>query len=142
MKKQIFTVLTAAGLLAGCANLCEVNGPCSANKADFTLDPTLFAFDSAVLTPKAEESLNKVAVALKRSNNKVQINGYTDITGNAAYNVQLSKDRAKSVADYLAHRGIEKERLTINGFGATNFATTNATKAGRAQNRRVNIVVE
>lgn len=142
MKKQIFTVLAAAGLLAGCANLCEVNGPCSAKKADFTLDPTFFAFDSAALTPKAEESLNKVAMDLKKSNKAAQINGYTDITGNAAYNVQLSTERAKSVAKYLAHRGVDKTKLTANGFGATNFVATNNTKAGRAQNRRVEIVME
>lgn len=140
MKKQILTALVTTLALTGCANLCEVNGPCS--KHVYAVDTTLFAFDSAALTPKAEKVLNDVAVDLSRTKKKIQINGYADITGNAAYNVQLSRDRANTVAKYLEHRGIDKERITTSGYGATDFAATNDTKAGRAQNRRVTIFVE
>lgn len=141
MKKQMITMITSALLLAGCANLCEEKAPC-AKKVDFSMGPTLFAFDSATLTPGAEKALDKMAHQLKKSGQTAQINGYTDATGNAAYNIDLSERRANAVAKYLENQGVAKKNLTTKGFGATDFVASNDTKQGRAQNRRVDIILK
>ena len=150
MKKQILTVVMGAALLAGCAYLCEdANNPSCPNKkiqkvkkAGYTLDASLFAFDSATLSKKAEASLDKVAVALKDSGKKAEVNGYADSMGNADYNVDLSQRRAQAVATYLEGKGVDAKKLTVKGYGATDFVATNDTPEGRAQNRRVDIVLK
>ena len=149
MKKQILTVVMSAALLAGCAYLCEdANNPSCPNKkqtvkkADYTLDASLFAFNSATLSNKAQSSLDKVATALKDSGKKADVNGYTDNTGNAAYNVDLSQRRAQAVASYLESKGVAAKNLTVKGYGATDFVATNDTAEGRAQNRRVDVVLK
>lgn len=155
MKKQILTLVMGAALLSGCAYLCEdANNPSCPNKkpqtvqaapvkkADYTLDASLFAFDSAELSGKAKASLDKVAVALKDSGKAADVNGYTDSTGSAEYNKGLSQRRAKAVASYLESKGVAANKLTTNGYGATNFVANNDTAAGRAQNRRVDIVLK
>lgn len=70
---------------------------------------------------------------------KVQITGYTDNTGTAAINNQLSADRANSVATYLRLRGVANARIYAAGLGSSNPIASNATAAGREQNRRVEI---
>ena len=149
MKKQILTVVMGAALLTGCAYLCEdASNPSCPNKkqtvrkADYSLDASLFAFNSATLSNKARASLDKVAVALKDSGKKAEINGYTDSTGSAEYNVDLSQRRANAVASYLESKGVAAKNLTVKGYGATNFVATNDTAEGRAQNRRVDIVLK
>ena len=69
------------------------------------------------------------------------INGHTDNTGTAAYNLMLSEKRAKAVKDYLVKKGIESSRLTAKGFGEDKPVETNSTRAGRAKNRRVEVKV-
>ena len=150
MKKQILTLVVGTVLLAGCAHLCEdASNPTCPNKkaqvvkkADYSLDASLFAFDSAALSNKAKASLDKVAVALKDSGKKADVNGYTDSTGSAAYNVDLSQRRAQAVASYLEGQGVEAQKLTVKGYGATDFVASNDTAEGRAQNRRVDIVLK
>gem|GEM_PF-6094244 len=71
----------------------------------------------------------------------IHIDGYTDSTGAAAYNKQLSELRAHSVGDYLARGGLDFSRLTMVGHGASHFVATNATAQGRAKNRRVTITL-
>ena len=152
MKKQILTLVMGAALLSGCAYLCEdaTNPTCPnkkaqttvARKADYTLDASLFAFDSAELSNKAKNSLDKFATALKDSGKKAEINGYTDSTGSADYNIDLSQRRAQAVASYLESKGVKAKNLTVKGYGATNFVATNDTAEGRAQNRRVDIVLK
>ena len=150
MKKQILTLVMSAALLSGCAYLCEdaTNPTCPnkkaqvVKKADYTLDASLFAFDSAELSAKAKNSLDKVATALKDSGKKAEVNGYTDSTGSAEYNKTLSQRRANAVASYLEGKGVEAKKLTVKGYGATDFVATNDTAEGRAQNRRVDIVLE
>ncbi len=68
---------------------------------------------------------------------RVEIDGHTDSTGTAAYNMALSEKRAEAIKDHLVTRGINPERLTTKGFGFTKPAASNDTKEGRAQNRRV-----
>lgn len=70
---------------------------------------------------------------------RVQITGYTDNTGTAAINNKLSAERANSVATYLKLRGVASGRIMASGMGSSNPIATNATAAGREQNRRVEI---
>jgi len=71
---------------------------------------------------------------------KLEIGGYTDATGTATANKKLSQKRAAKVMEYLISKGVEKDRLTATGYGATNFIADNKTEEGRKENRRVEIV--
>ncbi len=71
----------------------------------------------------------------------VEVAGHTDSTGSPAYNQALSERRAKSVAAYLISRGVRPERLIIVGDGEKHPIASNATAAGRQQNRRVELTI-
>lgn len=98
-----------------------------------------FAFDSAELTPAMKLDLDELAENLQASEggDQLRIVGYTDNTGPADYNMQLSERRARTVADYLAAQGIEPERMTVVGHGMDEPRETNTTREGRQANRRV-----
>ena len=83
-----------------------------------------------------------IAKVLKEYNKTfIQVNGYTDSTGNDAINNPLSVKRANAVADFLKIQGIAANRIVANGFGSANPIASNATASGREQNRRVEIVL-
>ena len=71
----------------------------------------------------------------------IQISGYTDNVGKPADNLLLSENRAKSVVNYLKSKGIDPKRLYYKGFGDADPVSTNATDAGRAQNRRTELKI-
>ncbi|MBQ4032703.1 MAG: OmpA family protein, partial [Paludibacteraceae bacterium] len=71
----------------------------------------------------------------------IEIQGHTDNRGSKAYNQGLSERRAKSVVDYLIQHGIAPERLTSKGYGLTKPVASNKTEAGRAENRRTELLV-
>lgn len=71
----------------------------------------------------------------------IEIQGYTDDVGNAELNLQLSKNRAKAVYDYLIGKGIKLERLDYKGFGKTKAVASNTTEEGRRKNRRTSFVI-
>ena len=101
-----------------------------------------FGSGSSTLAENSLPSLDKVADLLKENTNlKLAINGYTDNSGNAASNLQLSKDRANSVMGYLVSKGVSESRLMAEGYGIANPRADNATKEGRAKNRRVELVI-
>lgn len=86
--------------------------------------------------------LNSVTKVLKHyPKTAVDVAGYTDSTGTAAYNQQLSIRRAQSVADYLVAQGVLPARLQAVGYGEANPIASNATAQGRAMNRRVTITL-
>jgi outer membrane protein OmpA-like peptidoglycan-associated protein len=103
----------------------------------------LFASGKTELLPAARAKLNEVANALKKSDahSKFVVEGHTDSVGTAAYNQDLSQRRAQAVRDYLVTRGIESSRISSEGFGFTRSVADNASPEGRANNRRVEIVV-
>lgn len=104
------------------------------------LEDVNFKFDSAKLQPQADTILNQAADDLKAASYPpTKIDGYTDSTGPAAYNVKLSERRAASVKDFLVEKGVPADSLTTKGYGETNFAATNATREGRYKNRRVEL---
>ncbi|MDN3520954.1 OmpA family protein [Halomonas ramblicola] len=99
-----------------------------------------FAFDSAELRPGAEGELNSVADTLNNNPEvRVTIAGHTDSVGSNEYNLELSQDRADSVASYLQSQGVAANRMRTVGYGEERPVATNDTDAGRAQNRRVEI---
>jgi outer membrane protein OmpA-like peptidoglycan-associated protein len=69
----------------------------------------------------------------------LQIDGHTDNTGNAAYNLILSQKRADAVLEYLASKGVERNRMEAKGYGQEKPITGNDSPAQRAQNRRVEL---
>jgi outer membrane protein OmpA-like peptidoglycan-associated protein len=103
----------------------------------------LFVTNKSDLMPGAQMKLNEVAQALTQQDteSKIVVEGYTDSQGGAGYNQDLSQRRAQSVRDYLVSRGIAADRITAEGFGLNRPIADNTTAEGRANNRRVEIVV-
>jgi len=102
----------------------------------------LFDYDKATLKPAGIQALGPVVQELKRQPNlRAHIVGHTDSDGSDTYNIGLSKRRAESVRNYLVAQGIAASRLTIDWKGEREPVDTNATAAGKAQNRRVVITV-
>jgi outer membrane protein OmpA-like peptidoglycan-associated protein len=103
----------------------------------------LFASGKSQLLPGAQTGLSQVADALKTQNDtKLIVEGHTDSTGNDATNQSLSKARAEAVQSFLVSRGIESARISSVGLGSSRPVADNKTSDGRANNRRVEIVVQ
>lgn len=114
----------------------------SAEPADraqwFNFDRLLFESGSARLRPSSETQLKNVSEILKSFPAvKVKIGGYTDNTGDAARNLQLSAERAQAVKQRLVSMGVAADRLEAEGYGQQHPVADNATAEGRAHNRRI-----
>lgn len=102
----------------------------------------LFAYDSDALQSNARTNLQNLANSLQKyPKTEVLIVGHTDATGSDSYNQGLSQRRASSAAAYLRTQGIEGKRLRTAGRGEDEPIESNDTESGRAQNRRVEIVI-
>lgn len=102
----------------------------------------LFDADKADLKPEAQNSLqNLVASLQKNKQSNILIAGYTDNTGAAAHNLDLSKQRAVAVKDFMINNKVDSTRLTARGMGQTQPVASNKTEKGRAKNRRVEITI-
>ena len=104
----------------------------------------LFASGKSDLLPAAQAKLSQVADVLgnQDKDSKIRVEGYTDAQGSVTFNQELSQRRAEAVRSYLASHGIAPDRLSAEGFGPGKPVADNATAEGRADNRRVEIVVE
>lgn len=104
----------------------------------------LFQTDKSELLPGAMAQLNQVGEALVRNSpdSRITVEGHTDNQGTVAHNQELSQKRAESVATYLKSRGIAPDRVSAVGRGPDKPTADNKTIEGRAQNRRVEIIVE
>jgi outer membrane protein OmpA-like peptidoglycan-associated protein len=104
----------------------------------------LFASAKWDLLPAAQLKLNDVANALIKEDplSKIVVEGHTDSQGAAPYNLDLSQRRAQAVRDYLVTRGIASDRITAQGLGLTRSVAENTSAEGRANNRRVEIVIQ
>ncbi len=102
----------------------------------------LFAFDSDEILPESAEALAAIAELMQeRSDLELLVVGHTDAVGDFDYNVRLSMDRASAVVDELVDgHGVDRGRLRAAGAGMMSPVTTNRTEAGRAENRRVELV--
>ena len=101
-----------------------------------------FDVASATVKPAFRPSLGKVAEVLQRYDSQVTVVGHTDATGADGYNQQLSERRAQAVRDELVRHGVPAPRLSAIGRGEYEPRADNATPAGRAQNRRVEILLQ
>jgi len=100
----------------------------------------MFDINSAEIKSEAYPMLDEAILILEKNPEmKVEIDGHTDNTGSAAYNMNLSERRAKSVMKYFVDKGVEAGQLTTKGFGFTKLAASNDTKEGRTKNRRVEL---
>ena len=106
------------------------------------MSDVLFAFNKYELKPDAREKLAKVSgILLAYPGLKLQVEGYTDNVGSDAYNQKLSQERADAVQNYLITQGVAAQNITSTGYGKADPVADNSTAAGRAQNRRVQLVV-
>lgn len=101
-----------------------------------------FNTDKSTLTPTAQANLDKLVPVFKEyADTNIQIFGYTDSDGSDTYNQKLSEQRAVSVKNYLATKGISSSRFTTTGMGEADPIATNATGDGKSQNRRVEFAI-
>ena len=102
----------------------------------------LFDVNRANLKDYSRTELTKLATILsKYDDTNILLAGYTDSTGSEEYNMQLSRSRAQSVADYLVTQNVNSERFSVYGHGEFDPVATNDTEGGRAQNRRVEVAI-
>jgi outer membrane protein OmpA-like peptidoglycan-associated protein len=92
--------------------------------------------------PGAREKLAKISgIVLAHKGLKLELEGHTDNVGSDALNLKLSEQRAKSVRDFLTKEGVVADSISVRGLGKDSPVASNATAAGRQQNRRVEMVV-
>ncbi|UZR98881.1 OmpA family protein [Chondrinema litorale] len=102
----------------------------------------LFGFDSDDLNAEVKHELDNFSETLREySETDLVIQGYTDSVGSEDYNLDLSKERAQSVQNYLSGLGIETGRMMVEGLGESNPVASNDTPEGREKNRRVEIAI-
>ena len=101
-----------------------------------------FAINSAELSETSKTNLTELAETLKKyEDTNILIEGHTDPTGTREYNMELSEERAESVAEYIKDLGIPGKRLTTAGYGPDQPVADNDTEYGRQQNRRVEVAI-
>jgi outer membrane protein OmpA-like peptidoglycan-associated protein len=106
------------------------------------MSDVLFDTGKYTLKPNTQISLAKVSGILQAYPGlKLQVEGYTDSVGSDEYNQKLSENRADAVRDFLVTQGVQLDNITATGYGKAKPVADNATASGRAQNRRVNLVV-
>jgi outer membrane protein OmpA-like peptidoglycan-associated protein len=106
------------------------------------MSDVLFDFNKYTLKPEAREKLAKVSgILLAYPGLKMQVEGYTDNIGSEEYNQKLSEQRAGGVRDYLVQQSVADANVTAQGYGKSHPVADNSTNEGRAQNRRVELVV-
>src|SRR3954465_14091194 len=100
----------------------------------------LFETGQASLKPEAQHDLGEFAkILMKYPDTNLTIEGFTDSVGNDAFNKKLSQERADAVVAYLSQAGVARARLVSEGLGEGRPVASNASEAGRAKNRRVEI---
>lgn len=116
--------------------------PLPATEPLYAHDAIQFAPNSLDLSPEAIAFLDLFAKFLNQNPTvTVDVNGYTDSTGPDDYNLSLSQSRVDAIELYLASKGVDPGRLNPVGYGEASPAGDNATEEGRAQNRRVELVL-
>ena len=106
------------------------------------MSDVLFDFNKYTLKTEAREKLAKVSgILLAYPGLKLQVEGYTDNIGSDEYNQKLSEQRAGGVREYLVSQNVQEANVSAMGYGKSDPIADNSTNAGRAQNRRVQLVV-
>ena len=137
---------TPATGIAGCDGVpvAQAEAPVvapTATKVVLNAD-TFFDFDKATLKPEGRQVLDQIAAQVETINLETLIaTGHTDSIGTEQYNQGLSERRANSVKEYLVSKGVPADRVYTEGKGELSPVASNATREGRAQNRRVEIEI-
>ncbi len=107
---------------------------------DYTLKDIKFEFDSYVIHPSSNDELNKVVAYLKAHPEiAIRLSGHTDFKGTDEYNLTLSRNRTKSIAEFLIGKGIEPDRIVSYGFGKSRPLNLEKTEDAAKINRRVEL---
>jgi len=107
------------------------------------LPDVLFNFDRSDLTGRAQLVIEDIVRVLRDiPERRISVEGHTDSVGTAEYNQQLSQARARSVSDQLIFSGLSRSRISTRGFGEMSPIASNQDAAGRARNRRVEVIIE
>ena len=107
-----------------------------------SLEGANFDFNKATLKPEGMAKLDQAAAVMaEHADLTVGVEGHTDSVGSDAYNQKLSERRAQAAVDYLVSKGVDASRLQPTGYGESKPVASNDTAEGRAQNRRVDLVV-
>ena len=110
----------------------------------YSVDETvLFDTDKAAIKPAAAANLDEIMASINQrfAGKSVRVMGFADARGSASYNMQLGQERANAVKSYLTEKGMPADRVSTESFGEKMPEATNATPAGRQENRRVEIAV-
>jgi len=122
--------------------IAAMNGRMTERGIVLTIGDVLFATGTATLSPQADNEINRLAAFMKAyPARNVLIEGYTDSTGTAGTNLDLSLKRANAVSNKLIAKEISRGRITTKGFGEESPVARNDTAAGREQNRRVDVII-
>ena len=117
--------------------------PPAPKKIELSAD-TYFDFNKSTLKPEGKRIVEQEVVEPMKAHPELKalVEGHTDSVGSEAYNQRLSERRADAVRDFMASQGIAESRITTKGWGKSKPVASNATKEGRAKNRRVEITEE
>lgn len=112
------------------------------NKIEIT-EKIQFEYNKATILPQSFSLLDEIVDTVKKNAHlkKISIEGHASSEGDAAHNLKLSDDRAKSVQKYLVDKGVEAGRLSAKGFGAKKPIADNSTDEGKEKNRRVEFII-
>ncbi len=112
-------------------------GQSVAGKTICAIDDINFDFGKSSIKPSSYKYLDKLAQMFVRTNATICVKGHTDNIGSAESNMELSKQRAKAVVEYLVNKGVSPQKLTYEYYGMSRPLSTNDTEDGRLLNRRV-----
>ena len=118
------------------------HGQSVAGKTICAVEQINFEYDKSTLSKQSYAYLDKIATFLINTKNTVEIKGHTDNRGTEEYNLNLSKERAEAVYNYLLKKGVSPNRISYSYYGLTRPVASNDTEAGRRQNRRVEFEIK
>jgi len=134
-------VLNAADLCPHTVAGAEVDVTGCEREQPILLRGVNFHYDTANLTPEAMNILDGVARSLlSYPEIRLEVAGHTDSSGDDAYNLELSQRRSEAVRTYLISKGVNADMFSARGYGEERPVESNATAAGRAENRRVELI--
>lgn len=102
----------------------------------------LFVTGKSILRPEAQDRLREVAAAMQKDPRHITVVGHTDAKGSDGANKKLSEARANAVRTFLSKEGVPADRLSAMGMGESEPIADNETTEGRANNRRVELIIE
>jgi len=121
---------------------CPVIAETTLNQVREIASHIYFETNSDKLKEESKKDLNLLVAILNNNKQiKIDVQGHTDNTGDAAYNMELSQKRAAAVRQYLIEQGVSPDRVSAKGYGETKPVASNDTAEGKAKNRRVELVL-